>query len=460
MALTDEMHSGRRKPIPVRNTSTGIARVTFSLDDLVPMVFDSSKASLAFSLARRYRLHGALDEVALQRAFSTVIARHEALRTRFVLDGHRVLQRIDDPPDEFPINVLDVSSFDKKDPEQDIELLLQTSSRKPFDLSREHPLRIFLYQCGPDEYVLHLIVHHLLFDGRSMQLLWKEVAACYEAYCQQLESPLKPPRLQFADFSEWQRDWTYSSEARPSVDYWISKLQGSSEGSTFHATKPALLSNGQLERWLPQSIVKGMVSVAVKCKVSFAAVALAAYNLVLAIDAGQTDVIVGVPMANRRRRPSNDCMGFLVNTHAIRVTIDPSQSLLYHVVETARALSDAQSHQEMPLAFVLREVIERDLQGFPEILFRNLFIFHTLKPLRPFFSSVSFEQQPNPSTGGAMADVALQVLRSPDGLLCQFQWDIETFNTHDIQRLADLYERACRQLASPTKSILTALWKL
>ncbi|WP_239647459.1 condensation domain-containing protein [Nocardiopsis baichengensis] len=189
----------------------------------------------------------------------------------------------------------------------------------------------------------------------------------------------------------------------------------------------------------------------------FATVALAVYNVILAIESGQSDVTVGVPMANRRRRPSDGCMGFLANTQAVRVVIDPERSLRELVIATARALRDAQSHQEMPLAFVLQDVIGREMQGFPETLFRNLFIFHSLHPLAPLFSSVSVEQRPNPSTGEAMAEMALQVLRTPGGALCHFQWDTETFNGDDGQRVADLYERACRRLASSADSTIAVV---
>jgi len=219
IATTEELLS----VIPRRDSQTK-PQLSFAqerlwfIDQLMP-------GSAAFNVPMAVKLSGSISLAALQRAIDEVVRRHESLRTTFVTtDGAPtvvVAQQCDTR-----IAVVDLSSFAATIRETETNRLVEQEIRRPFDLSCGPLIRAKLIQCGPEESVLVVTMHHIVSDGWSLLLLFKELSTLYDSFDQNIGSPLQPLPIQYADYADWQRDWLGDEIVERQLSYWKSQLGG------------------------------------------------------------------------------------------------------------------------------------------------------------------------------------------------------------------------------------------
>jgi hypothetical protein len=158
---------------------------------------------------------GPLDRLALEKAFTEIVRRHEAWRTTFGGTSAEPVQRIQSPPEHISIPFLDVS-------------VLPSSEREPAALkvATEDALAPRLVRFSEEEHRLFLCLHHIIFDGVSLyHVFLAELQVLYDAFSQGKPSPLEKPMLQYADYAIWHRKWV--DEFTPTrVAYWREKLKG------------------------------------------------------------------------------------------------------------------------------------------------------------------------------------------------------------------------------------------
>src|ERR1700722_14738443 len=167
------------------------------------------------------RLEGSLDVVALQKALSEIMRRHEVLRTSFPAEGGRPVQRIA-VGSEMPLPVMDVSLA----PEGVARRLAEEEARRPFDLGRGPVWRSSLLRLGETDHVLLLTMHHIASDGWSAGIMFSEFGVLYEAYRKAEGSPLAELEVQYADYAVWQRGWLKGEVLEGQLGYWREQLEG------------------------------------------------------------------------------------------------------------------------------------------------------------------------------------------------------------------------------------------
>ncbi|HEY0370700.1 MAG TPA: amino acid adenylation domain-containing protein, partial [Thermoanaerobaculia bacterium] len=202
--------------------------------------------------------------------------------------------------------------------------------------------------------------HHIITDGWSLGILTREVATLYSAFSRGQADPLPPLEIQYADYAQWQREWLQGDELTRQFDFWKAHLTGA----------PALLElPGDRPRPSVQSYAGDRVPMVVSSELTTRLrafcqrhdvtpfmVLLSGWGLLLSRLSGQTDVVVGTPVANRQRREVENLIGFFINTLALRMRFDtqPSvEALLAQVKETTLA---AFAHQELPFEQVVEAV--------------------------------------------------------------------------------------------------------
>ncbi|MEU9292049.1 amino acid adenylation domain-containing protein, partial [Streptomyces sp. NPDC048275] len=158
------------------------------------------------------RLTGALDHHALKTALADVVERHEALRTLFEQDDDLGARQIILSPDQAR-PVLDVQTVT----DSTLEDALHTAASRPFDLTRELPLRTTLFPLGPNEHVLLLLVHHIAADEGSFAPLARDLTTAYTARSQSTAPGWTPLPVQYADYTLWQREVLGSEDDPDSV---------------------------------------------------------------------------------------------------------------------------------------------------------------------------------------------------------------------------------------------------
>ncbi|WP_066944335.1 non-ribosomal peptide synthetase [Microtetraspora fusca] len=347
----DLPRADRSRPIPV---SPAQRRLWF-LDRLDP-------GSAEYAVPLVLRLRGALDRDALRRALSELVARHEALRTRFALGDDGEPYQVIDPPAPAELLVAELG-------DEPLDRAIAREAWRGFDLAGAPPWRALLLRVAPDEHVLVLTLHHIACDGWSLGILSRELTALYAG-----SALPAAPRLQYADVAAWQA-------ARPvagrDLDHWRERLADLSPVELpTDRPRPA--------RRRPEGAVT-VFSVPVKVAAALAAAGrargatpymtlLALFCLLLARHAGRTDVAVGSPVAGRSRPGLEGVVGFFVNMLVLRADLrgDPTfPELLDRVRETALA---AFAHQDLPYERLVDELSpDRDLSRNP--IFQHVFAY-------------------------------------------------------------------------------------
>ncbi|HEY7769089.1 condensation domain-containing protein, partial [Longimicrobium sp.] len=184
--------------------------------------------SAVYNLAAAHRLWGELDAAALERAVGEIVRRHEPLRTVFAdVDGSPV--QVVAPFGGFTLPVEDLSGLGDADRGAAARRRAAEEAARPFDLAAGPLFRAALLRIGAQEHVLLLTMHHIVSDGWSMGVLFRELSVLYEAYREGRASPLPELPVQYADYAVWQREQQDAGELKRQLAYWRERLAGAPE---------------------------------------------------------------------------------------------------------------------------------------------------------------------------------------------------------------------------------------
>ncbi|WP_280868562.1 non-ribosomal peptide synthase/polyketide synthase [Streptomyces sp. SAI-127] len=397
--------------------SFGQQRLWF-LDQLDP-------GSAEYNLPLRLHIDHTLDVPALQAALDTVLARHEALRTRLApgQDG-TVYQAIDEPA-PFPLPVVDVSAAPA--PRRECQRLAHQEAMAPFDLANGPLIRAVLIRSAPDDHLLALSAHHAVFDEWSDLVLQRELWALYAAFRAGRPNPLPPLPVQYADFAVWQRRSLTGDVLDDQLAYWRTQLADMSMPQ-LPTDRPRPLvrpTEGAVTRFtVPAHTAEALRTVAREHGATMFMTLLAAFDVLLGKYTGTQDVVVGTPVANRNRAETEDLIGFFVNTLVMRTDLsgDPTfRELLGRVRETALG---AYAHQDLPFEQLVDTLVtERDRSRSP--LFQTMFSYGT-----------TGGAYVNPGTLPVKCDLALRLVESGDGLLGEIEYSTALFDAGTVERLS------------------------
>ncbi|WP_274035216.1 condensation domain-containing protein [Streptomyces sp. MMBL 11-1] len=428
------------------NKTAGTADTDFGPStQLQEMLFTSMLANpdenRAFNVENIHVLRGPVDVTALGRAVDLVVERHESLRTAFVT-GHQGVGLRVLPAPTGALVCRDHTGGAPLSPAA-LEDIVRADTEHLFDLAGERPSRFTLHRTGEEEYVLVVVVHHLVLDGWSMGVLLDDLGSAYAAV-RAGERPFGPGRPgQLGDFARYQRELTSSPEAAALLDFWARQLAGLQDGSTVPYDRPArpyqTFAGDRLDFELPAALARSVGEVARAERVTVAGVTLLAYQLLLREYAGQEDIVVGVPTANRVQPWTHDCVGFLTNTHCVRSKLPARTPLRDLLHATARALTDALRHQEVPLIAVYEDLIARyGADNLPPYLFRTLFICHTHRVAPLALEGVACARRPF-SQQASKADITLNVWPDEAGIRCQIEYNTDLYDASTMERVAERY---------------------
>lgn len=308
---------------------------------------------------------GPLDVDALRRALSGVVARHEALRTRFAVTAGVPVQEAA-PAGPVPIEVVDAVSWGA----EEVARVTAAFAREPFDLRAGSLLRARVLRRGPEDHVLVLVLHHIATDGWSVRVLFDELAALYSAFSAGHGSPLSELALQYADFAAWQREWLAGPLLDAQLAHWRGALAGAPDLLELPTDRlrPVMPSgDGALLRFsFGAELTNAARGLAREGRTTLFTVLLSAFGVVLSRWSGRDDLVVGTPVANRPRRELEGLIGFFANTLPLRVDLtgDPGFVLLLDRVRAASL--GAFANQDVPFERLVEELApERTLSHAP-----------------------------------------------------------------------------------------------
>ncbi|HEY0601977.1 MAG TPA: condensation domain-containing protein, partial [Herpetosiphonaceae bacterium] len=266
------------------------------------------------------RLSGALDVDTLQRSLNTIIQRHEALRTAFVLQDAQPVQAIV-PQVALPLPLNDLSALSPANRTRAINQLTERDIQQPFDLAAPPLLRARVLRVAADEHLLLLTLHHIITDGWSMGVLLRELAALYA------DPAVVLPELpvQYADYALWQRQWLQGDVRERELAFWREQLAGAPETlalPTDHPRPPVQSFRGAVYRFqLPAALTADLHALSRRADATLFMTLLTAWSTLLARFSGQWDLTVGTPIANSTQAALEPLIGFFVNTLVLRTEL-------------------------------------------------------------------------------------------------------------------------------------------
>lgn len=411
-------------------------------------------ASPFYNIPTAVRMSGQVDVQILTDCLNEIIRRHEALRTTFTrIDGQPV--QVIQPALVLSIPVIDLISSTKQTGESRINIdsapdnqgespnfsealrLANQEARKPFDLASGPLVRVTLIRLSEKEHLFLLTMHHIISDGWSMGIFIQELTSLYGSYSTGKLSPLADLKVQYADFSVWQREWLSGEMMEGQLAYWINQLGGHLPALELPADfqRPAVLSSrgASYTSSLSKSLVDGLRNLSQHYGVTLFMTLLAAFNTLLYRYTGQTDLTIGSPIANRSRPELESLIGMFINTLALRTDLSGSPTFKDVLARVREVALGAYAHQDIPFELVVEKLqVERDLSHNP--VFQVMLVLQNApkQTIRlPGLTFESLEVHSNTST----FDLTLNLTEIPDGMHVSVEFATDLFTVDTIQRL-------------------------
>ena len=384
------------------------------------------------------RLSGPLNVAALGQSLNEIIRRHETLRTTFsMLEGEPV-QMIAAPADRF-LEAVDLSDRSVSEREDEARRLAQDEARRPFDLAQGPLFRATLIRLGEDDHVLSLTMHHIVSDGWSMGVLYRELAVLYGAFCRSQSSPLPELPIQYADYAVWQREWLAGAQLERQISYWKKQLEGAPGVLDFPTDRPrpAVQSyRGARQSFeLSKELTEQVKALSRKEGVTLFMTLLAAFQALLYRYTGQEDIVVGSPIANRNRTEIEGLIGFFVNTLVLRTDLSDSPSFRELLQRVRTMALESYEHQDLPFEKLVEELNpERNLSHSP--LFQVMFVLQNAPGGPRELSGLAL----NPvklENNTTKFDLGFSMMEGLDGLKGSLEYSTDLFDESTIVRIGE-----------------------
>jgi hypothetical protein len=388
-----------------------------------------------------FRIRGALRVDLLERCLAELVRRHHALRTTFVeRDGGGV--QIVAPTVTPLLAVLDVSNLPEHERREALQSCLDTQTNTPFSAEHGPLLRTHLLRWSAEEHFLLIAVDHIVFDGGSAMVLWKELDTLYAAGLAGKPAVLAEPRLQYADFAAWQRARLTGDVLDRQLAYWREHLAGISPMSLVadRSRAPDSGLGRYVEHSLSSNLTAALTAFGRRQGATQPMLLLAALYVLLYRYTGDRDLCVATPLSIRSSTELEGIIGNFVNMLPLRVRVVAGVSF-QEVLSAVRAVMlGGFAHQDLPFDWLFRE--DAIARANP---FRVLFDYQPSVSL-----DVSlFEIWPmRPTSPGARGDLAFHLREEPERVVASILYNADIFEGASIARMLAHYERLLEAIVS------------
>lgn len=334
--------------------------------------------SAFYNLPAALRMRGKLDVEALYGCFQQLVARHAALRTTFTVDDGLPVQVVHERND-FGFGFFDLGGLREEQKEVEAQRIAESEAGVPFDLLRGPLLRVSLICLDDRDHILLMTLHHIVSDAWSRGVLIRDISQIYSALHRKMPVVLPPLPIQYADYAAWQRGWLKGAVLEEQVRYWKQQLSGSPTEAGIRTDFPRPIIQqyrGSVHKaTLNAEQTKKLRSLSRAHGATLFMTLLAGFQVVLARLTGQTDIVVGSPIANRNRREVEELIGFFVNTLVLRADLSGNPRFTELLKLDREIALAAYDHQDLPFEKLVEELQpQRDLSRNP--LFQISFALH------------------------------------------------------------------------------------
>ncbi|CAD5923718.1 non-ribosomal peptide synthetase [Planktothrix agardhii] len=418
------------------------------LDQLEP---NSSFYNVPFAL----HLEGTLKIDVLEKSLQEIIQRHESLRTNFLtLDGNPV--QIIKPESNWKLTIINDKESKNYREENALKQWLEIHSHQPFDLANESLIRATLLELSDTENLLLICMHHVVSDGWSMGVFIQELTTLYNAYTKGLNPLLKELPIQYADFALWQREYLQGEILQNQLNYWQKQLSAAPALLHLPSDRPRppeqRFEGDRIRCILSPELSQGLNKLSREKGVTLFMTLLTAFKILLYRYTGETDILVGTPIANRTRSELDGLIGFFVNTLVLRTDLAGNPSFSEALKQLRETATDAYDHQDLPFEMLVEALQpERNMSYTP--LFQVMFGLDNEVLNVIDLEGIKATRQPL-EFKTAKFDLSLSIQIKEAGLIASWEYNTDLFEQSTIERLSGHFINLLTGIiANPEQSI-------
>ncbi|MCP4112721.1 MAG: HAD-IIIC family phosphatase, partial [Desulfobacteraceae bacterium] len=394
------------------------------------------KDCTAYNMPATFILEGKLHVSAFEQAYSFMVERHESLRTAFVTEDGEPRQKILNNH-SFEIKILDLRN--SLDVEKEAKILAKKDLQTSFNLETGSLVRFTIIQIEDEKHLLLFNMHHIISDGWSINIFIKEFMITYNSFRDGQTPELSPLRIQYKDYSVWQNNLLDSSGMDIQREYWLEKLSGELPVLDLPADyiRPVsqTFNGNSLGFVLPKDINTGLNDLCRGNKASLFMLLHALVKVLFHRYTGQTDIILGSPIAGRGHEDLENQIGFYVNTLSLRDTIEGDRTFEELLASVKKTCTDAFDHQDYPFDRLVEELdIKRDMSRSP--LFDVMVVLQNNETAVVEFDGLNLSPYNTENTISKF-DMTYNFSETGEGLFCGIEYNTDIYSADRIKRMAE-----------------------
>ena len=315
--------------------------------------------SWVYNIPLAWRFIGKLDVAALEKSIAHIVQRHDALRTTFGEQNGNPVQIIA-PHIAISLPLIDLSDQAADLREEEVRHLATEECRQIFDLSQGPLLRCVLLRLNSREHVFLLTIHHIIFDGWSVNILGRELSLLYKAFCTGGAPNLPAISMQYAELADKKRRQLQGKVLENQLGYWKKQLTGAPPVLELPIDRSQdtyqRFQGAHQTRKLPLQLLEELKTLSIGHGSTLFMTLLAVFQLLLHRITGQTDIVVGAPMAGRNFAGDENTIGFFVNTLALRTDLSGRPTFKELLGRVREMTLDAYTYQDLPFERIVEEL--------------------------------------------------------------------------------------------------------
>lgn len=455
---------------PVQRETTGRIEKHFPLSygqQALWRFYQERPDSSVYNVGGALRIAPCLAPKTFQDSIRYVFNRHPMLRSMFSQQNGTPVHLIRDEQGIL-IEQIDASNM----METRLRRLIQELFFRPLDLIQGPAYRVSLISCAKDEYIFLFVMHHLIVDAWSLEIIVTEILSAYAAFLDGKTPDLPVIQTNYQSFVQWQNELLNGEQGERLWRYWRQQLSGDLPILNLPTDRPypaqQSYHGGTQAFMFSEDVITRLRTLAQTSGTTLYTVLLAAFQIFLHRYSGQDDIVIGSPVTGRSQADFRPVVGYFVNLLALRARFDENVSFRQFLEETGQTVRDALAHQDYPFPLLVQRLgIRRDMRRFP--VFQVIFVFQkeqrSTELLDVLFSADADTAQNNelnithidlPQQEG-LFDLTLEVFDTGTTLSSAWKYRTDIFDEPRISRIANHFDRLLKAIVKHSNRSIRTL---
>jgi amino acid adenylation domain-containing protein len=390
-------------------------------------------------------LNGRLDVAALQESFNEIIRRHEILRTVYRMHNGEAVQVIREEL-RIDIPLTDISELNETERDEKARELVRAIAAEPMSLTEGPLVRFRLIRLSEVRQVAVLVMHHIISDGWSTEILLRELSALYAARINQQKAQLPELPIQYADYAAWQRAHLSGEHLAQHINYWKEHLRTADDVINLPTDRPrpAVVTGrgAALPFEIPAELTRKLRALSRQENLTLFMTLLGGLQLLLSRYSGQRSISTGSPVANRHQSEVENLIGFFVNTLVFCTDLSGDPDFRELLRRVRHITLEAYAHQAAPFEQVVEAVQpERSLSHTP--LFQVMLVLNNFSGLRSQklqMGDVQISGYDLPRET-ARFDLTFEISENRDTLSGSVEYNTDLYNRETVAQIVAHWQR-------------------